>query len=134
MYTHLSTTAVSPFLYCFTMSWWVNSWISVELQLCCCGNKSRVRAWSPVCGSTLRVSHVRNCFGPVSDLPSSRITSLLAGLEFTPPSSARTRGDIYVPGTHANIFFLIFRLMGYTFVCFFHSRAFFLRVNRLLHN
>ena len=29
--THLSTTAVSPFLYCFTMSWWMNSWISVEL-------------------------------------------------------------------------------------------------------
>ena len=25
--------------------WWVNSWISVELQLCCCcRNKSRVRA------------------------------------------------------------------------------------------
>ena len=22
-YTHLSTTAVSPFLYCFTMPWWV---------------------------------------------------------------------------------------------------------------
>ena len=22
LYTHLSTTAVSPFLYCFTMSWW----------------------------------------------------------------------------------------------------------------
>ena len=39
-----STTAVSPFLYYFTMSWWVNSWISDELQLCCCRNKSRVRA------------------------------------------------------------------------------------------
>ena len=24
MYTHLSTTAVSPLLYCFTMSWWVS--------------------------------------------------------------------------------------------------------------
>ena len=46
-----------------------------------------------MCGSTLRVSHVRNCLGPVSDLPSSRITSLLEGLEFTPPSSARTKGD-----------------------------------------
>ena len=23
IYTHLSITAVSPFLYCFTMSWWV---------------------------------------------------------------------------------------------------------------
>ena len=23
IYTHQSTTAVSPFLYCFTMSWWV---------------------------------------------------------------------------------------------------------------
>ena len=42
-YTQLSTTAVSPFLYCL-MSWWVNSWISVELQLCCGRNKSRVRA------------------------------------------------------------------------------------------
>ena len=42
--TYLSTTAASPFLYCFTMSWWVNSRISVELQLCCCRNKSRVRA------------------------------------------------------------------------------------------
>ena len=96
---------------------------------------STLRAWSPVCGSTLRVSHIRHCFGPVSDLPSSRITSLcwkgwsshllrvleqkgiyavlknnlslLEGLEFTPPSSARTKGDdtrylvlrIYVPGT-----------------------------------
>ena len=45
MYTHLLLLyLVSPFLYCFTMSWWVNSWISVELQLCCCSNKSRVRA------------------------------------------------------------------------------------------
>ena len=26
--------------------------------------------------------------------------SLLEGLEFTPPSSARTKGDIYVPGTY----------------------------------
>ena len=58
---------------------------------------STLRAWSPVCGSKLRVSHVRNCFGPVSDLPSSRITSLLEGLEFTPPSSARTKGDICRP-------------------------------------
>ena len=40
-----------------------------------------------------RVSHVRHCFDPVSDLPSSRVTSLLEGLEFTPPSSARTNGD-----------------------------------------
>ena len=28
------------------------------------------------CGSMLGVSHVRNCSGPVSDLPSSRISSL----------------------------------------------------------
>ena len=84
---------------------------------------STLRAWSPVCGSTLRVGHVRHCFGPVSDLPSSRITSLcwkgysshllrvleqkgiyavlknnlslLEGLEFTPPSSARTQEGIY---------------------------------------
>ena len=96
---------------------------------------STLRAWPPVCGSTLHVSHVRNCLGPVSDLPSSRITSLLEGLEFpplpsartkgiyavlknnlslpeglefTPPSSARTKGDIYVPGMYTNIFFLIF--------------------------
>ena len=26
--------------------------------------------------------------------------SLLEGVEFTPPSSARTKGDIYVPGTY----------------------------------
>ena len=37
---------------------------------------STLRAWSPVCGSTLRVSHVCNCLGSVSDLPSSRRTSL----------------------------------------------------------
>ena len=82
---------------------------------------STLRAWSPVCGSTLRVSHVRHCFDPVSDLPSSRITSvcwkgqsshllrvlqqkaiydvlknnlsLLEDLEFTPPSSARIKED-----------------------------------------
>ena len=45
--------------------------------------------------------------------------SLLEGLEFTPPSSARTKGDIYVPGTYTNIFFLIFRLMRYAYVFFF---------------
>ena len=44
--------------------------------------------------------------------------SLLEGLEFTPPSSARTKGDIYVSGTYTNIFFLIFRLMKYTYVFF----------------
>ena len=44
--------------------------------------------------------------------------SLLEGLEFTPPSSARTKGDIYVPGT-TNILFLIFRLMRYSDICFF---------------
>ena len=32
MYTHLSTTAVRPFQHCFTVSWWVDSWISVELR------------------------------------------------------------------------------------------------------
>ena len=52
-------------------------------------------------------------------MPSSRITSLLEELEFTPPSSARTKGDIYVPGTYTSIFFLIFRLMRYTYVFFF---------------
>ena len=49
--------------------------------------------------------------------------SLLEGFEFTPPSSARTKGDtvpgIYVPGTYTSIFFLIFRLMRYTYVFFF---------------
>ena len=108
---------------------------------------STLRAWSPACGSTLRVSHVRNCLGPVSDLPFSRITSLswkgwsshllrvleqkgiyavlknnlslVEGLEFTLPSSARTKGDMYVPGTYTNIFFLIFRLMRCTYVFFF---------------
>ena len=45
--------------------------------------------------------------------------SLLEGLEFTPPSSARTKRDIHVPGTYINIFFLIFRLMIYTYVFFF---------------
>ena len=109
---------------------------------------STLRAWSPVCGSTLRVSHVRHCFGPVSHLPSSRITSLcwkgrvhtsfecsnkrgympssritslLEGLEFTPPSSPRTKRGICVPGTFTNIFFLIFRLMRYTYVFFFFT-------------
>ena len=27
IYTYLSTTAVSPFLFCFTMSWW---WVQLE--------------------------------------------------------------------------------------------------------
>ena len=44
---------------------------------------------------------------------------LLEGLEFTHPSSARTKGDIYVPGTYTNIFVLIFRFMRYADVCFF---------------
>ena len=79
-----------------------------------------LRAWSPVCGSTLRVSHVRNCLGPVSDFAVLKNNlSLLEGLEFTPPSSARTKGDIPVPGTYTNIFFLIFRLMRFTYVFFF---------------
>ena len=58
----------------------------------------------------LRVSYVRNCLGPVSDLPSSRITSLLEGLEFTPAASATTKRDIYeyVPGTYTKNFFLHF--------------------------
>ena len=45
--------------------------------------------------------------------------SLLQGLEFTPPSSARTKVDICVPGTYTNIFFIVFRLMRYTYVFFF---------------
>ena len=30
--------------------------------------------------------------------------ALLEGLEFTPPSSARTKGDIYVPGTYGTYY------------------------------
>ena len=61
-------------------------------------------------------------------MPSSRITSLLEGLQFTPPSSARTkvhdtryyvRITYVLPGTYTNIFFLIFLFMRYTGVCFF---------------
>ena len=48
IYTHLSTTAVSPILYCFTMSWWVGGSLrgfqccttycctAVVLLYCCC--------------------------------------------------------------------------------------------------
>ena len=48
VYTHLSTTAVSPFLHCFTMSWWVGGSLrgfqccttycctAVVLLYCCC--------------------------------------------------------------------------------------------------
>ena len=39
--------------------------------------------------------------------------SLLEGLQFTKVLR------IYVPGTYTNIFFLIFRFMRYTDVCFF---------------
>ena len=107
---------------------------------------STLRAWSSGCGSTLRVSHVRHCFDPVSDLPSSRITSLLEGLEFTPlpsartkgiyavlknnlslpegleftpPSSARTKGDDTRYYLYTYLVRLIFRLMRHTDVCFF---------------
>ena len=55
--------------------------------------------------------------------------ALLEGLEFKPPSSARTKGDIYVPGTYTNIFFLIFRLMGYTNIFFFLSGVHFIFKN-----
>ena len=79
---------------------------------------STLQAWSPLFANALRVSHVRNCLGPVSGLPFSRITSLLEGVEFTPPSSARTKGDTYVPGAYTNIFVLIFRLMRYTDICY----------------
>ena len=87
---------------------------------------STLRARSPVCGSTLRVSHVRNCLGLVSDLPSSRITSLLEGLEFIPPSSARTKGDIYVPATYTNTFFFDFpfdEIRTSSFFIYFHLNA-----------
>ena len=124
---------------------------------------STLRAWSPVCGSTLRVSHARHCFGPVSDLPSSRVTSvcwkdksshllrvleqngiyavlknnfsLLEGLEFTPPSSATKIEQKGIPGIYVptNIFFLIFRLVRLRKSPVFQTRAFFLRVDRLFH-
>ena len=131
MYTHLSTTAVSHFLYCFTMSWWVNSWISVELQLCCCGNKKRVRtshqpvrkfvdglgkiwfahARASVCTLLLHAPGLVSCVRqhascqPCSSLFWSCLgfaalknnLSLLEGLEFTPPSSAKTKGGICRP-------------------------------------
>ena len=59
---------------------------------------STLRAWSPVCGSTLRVSHVRHSFDPVSDFAVLKNNlSLLEWLEFTPPSSARTKGNICRP-------------------------------------
>ena len=49
--------------------------------------------------------NVCNSLGPVSDLPSSRRTSLLEGLEFTPAASATTKGDIYVPVRIQNFLF-----------------------------
>ena len=52
---------------------------------------STLRALSPVCGSTLRVSH----------------------------DNMTTKGNIYVPGTYTKFSFFIFRLMRYTDVCFF---------------
>ena len=50
--------------------------------------------------------------------------SLLEGLEFTPPSSARTKGDdsryyVYTYLVRIPAFFFIFRLMRYTDLCFF---------------
>ena len=52
---------------------------------------STLRAWSPVCSSTLRFSL----------------------------DSMTTKGNIYVPGTYRKYSFFIFRLMRYTDVCFF---------------
>ena len=46
-----------------------------------------------LCDAKLR-RNICHCLGPVSDLPSSRRTSLLEGLEFTPAASATTKGDI----------------------------------------
>ena len=79
---------------------------------------STLRAWSPVCGSTLRVSHVCNCLGPLGFAVLKNL-SLLEGLDFTHAASATTKGDIYVPGTYAKIFLFIFRLMRYTDIGFF---------------
>ena len=88
---------------------------------------STLRAWSPVCGSTLGVSHVCNCLGPLGFAVLKKNFSLLEGLEFTPAASATTKGDIYVPGTYTNIFFLIFRFMRYTYVFFSLSGVLFTR-------
>ena len=80
---------------------------------------STLRAWYPVCGSTVRVSHVCNCLSPLGFAVLKNNLSLLEGLEFTPAASATTKGDIHVPGTYTKIFVFIFRLMTYTDVCFF---------------
>ena len=63
--------------------------------------------------------------------------SLLEGLEFTPPSSARTKGDTRYIRTwyvyqHFLFDFPFDEIYTYTF-SFFHSRAFFLRVSRLFY-
>ena len=44
---------------------------------------STLRAWSPVCGSTLRVSHVCHGLGPLGFAVLRKNLSLLEGLEFT---------------------------------------------------
>ena len=80
---------------------------------------STVRAWSPLCGSTLRVSHVCNCLGPLGFAALKKNLSLLEGLEFTPAGSATTKGDLYLPGTYTKIFIFTFRLMRYTDASFF---------------
>ena len=69
----------------------------------CC---STLRALSPVCGSTLRVSH----------------------------DNMTTKGNIYVPGTYTKFSFSFSVWWDIPTSAFFHCRAFCFRVNRLLHN
>ena len=69
---------------------------------------STLRAWSPVCGSTLRVSHVCNCLGPLGFAVLKKNLSLLEGLEFTPAASATTKRDTWYIRTwyvHQNFLF-----------------------------
>ena len=70
-------------------------------------------------------------------MPSSRITSLCwKGWSSHLLRVLEQKGipGIYVPGTYTNIFFLISVWWDIRTSSFFHSRAFFLRVNRLFHN
>ena len=88
---------------------------------------STLRAWSPACGSTLRVSRTQLFGSCPGFVVLKNNLSLLEGLEFTPHSSARTNGDIYVPGAYTNILFFIFRLMRntYVFILFTLERSFY---------
>ena len=65
--------------------------------VCCCMALCRPPVDVLLCDAKL-CRNVCNCLGPVSDLPSSRRTSLLEGLEFTPAASATTERDlVHIP-------------------------------------